>query len=402
MKTDDRTVIHLVFSMLSRLGSAAMRGVGLARIGVRRMTRARKRVMLYKSKSDFVGDMILMTGVVPHYRKLFPDATLEIVCNDVAVDLMQKADVFDAVWPMSRLSHKGRPSWLNVGRSDVFISLRRTVAPSDVDWMWSFLPVKTIGFAGDALIHCIGNLPEYRKLLVHECLLPNDGGESALHELDVQRKMLSKLGMDLSVEALKPKIPEAYVDPSIAQELEKLYNLASTPFYVCCPCGTKPIRAYSVENWRRVFSGLAPCVVALCATGKDWRDVLGLMAGAIEGVTFINLAGQTNLPQLAGLLRRADVVLAVESGPMHMAVALSRPLVAVCGRGHYGRFVPYPYEIPNARFLFGACEHGGCGWNCPHETGRCIHSIPVEAVVKSVCDVSQSRDVVNESTEALI
>lgn len=374
--------------MLSRLGFAAMRGFGLARVCVRRMTRARKRVMLYKSKSDFVGDMILMTGVVPHYRKLFPDATLEIVCNDVAVNLMRTTGVFDAVWPMSRLSHDGQPSWLNVGRSDVFISLRRTVAPSDVDWMSSFLPVKTIGFAGDALIHSIGNLPEYRKHLVRECSLPDDGGGSALHELDVQREMLSKLGMDLPVESLKPKIPEAYVDHSITQELERLYDLASTPFYVCCPCGTKPIRAYSVENWRRVFSDLAPCVVALCATGKDWRDVLGLMAGSIEGVTFINLAGQTNLPQLAGLLWRADVVLAVESGPMHMAVALSRPLVAVCGRGHYGRFVPYPYAIPNARFLFADCEHSGCDWNCCAEKAACINLIDPVEVCDAVREVS--------------
>lgn len=382
MKTDDRTVIHLVFSMLSRLGSAAMRGVGLARIGVRRMTRARKRVMLYKSKSDFVGDMILMTGVVPHYRKLFPDATLEIVCNDVAVDLMQKADVFDAVWPMSRLSYKGRPSWLNAGRCDTVISLRRTTSPLDEQWLRSFLPVRAVGFSGDVLNHRTGKLPSYRKLLERECELPDDGGGSVLHELDVQRKMLSMLGMDLPIEALKPRIPDAFVDHSVTAELESLYDLAKKPFYVCCPCGTNAIRSYGTQNWRRVFSGLAPCVVALCATGKDWRDMLGLVAEPIDGVTFVNLAGQTSLPQLAGLLCRADVVLAVESGPMHMAIALDRPLVAICGRGHYGRFVPYPYQNPNAMFLFADCEHSGCNWHCHAEKAACINRIePVD-----VCD----------------
>lgn len=368
--------------MGSRLGAAVMRGVGLARIFARRMTRVRKRVMLFKSKSDFIGDMVLMTGVVPHYRRLFPDATLEMVCNDVAVDLMQATNVFDAVWPMSRLSRKGRPSRLNAGRSDVFISLRRTVSPSDFKWMSSFPPVKAMGFAGDVLHHRIGKLPEYRKLLARACELSDDGGVSALHELDVQRKMLSMLGMEVPIESLRPKIPESYVDHSIAQELERLYGLDAAPFYVCCPCGSQAIRSYAVENWRRVFAGLAPCVAAVCATGKDWRDVLALMAEPPEGVTFVNLAGQTNLPQLAGLLCRADAVLSVDSGPMHMAIALERPLVAVCGRGHYGRFVPYPYEIPNARFLFGDCEHAGCNWNCHAETAACINRIdPAE-----VCD----------------
>ncbi|MGI5868127.1 MAG: glycosyltransferase family 9 protein [Kiritimatiellia bacterium] len=400
MKKEAHPAIHLLVSILSRIVAVAMRGVGLARICVRRMARGRKRVMLYKSKFDLLGDMILMTGVVPHYRRLFPDATLEMVCNDVAVDLMQAADVLDAVWPMSRLSRNGRPSWLNAGRSDVFISLRRTVFPPDVKWMSRFMPVKAIGFSGDALLHRIGKLPACRKLLALDCELPDDGGGSALHELDVQRKMLSMLGMDVPVEALRPKIPESYVDHSVARELEKLYDLDGRPFYVCCPCGSQPIRSYPAERWRRVFAGLAPCVVALCATGSDWREMLALMAEPPEGVAFVNLAGQTRLAQLAGLLRRADAVLAVESGPMHMAVALDRPLAAICGRGHYGRFVPYPFAMPNARFLFADCEHSGCDWNCHAETAACISQIdPAEVcdAVKEVVDASPCKALNPES-----
>lgn len=369
-------------SMLSRLGTAAKHSVGLTRICIRRATRARKRVMLFKSELDSLGDMVLMTGVVPHYRKLFPDATLEIICNAAAVDLMRATNAFDAVWPRSRLLHNGQPSWLNTGRSDIFISLRRTLFAPDVRWMSSFLPVKAIGFSGDVLNHRIGKLPAYRKLLARECELPDDGGGSSWHELDVQRKMLSMLGIDVPIESLRPKIPEAYVDRSMAQELEKLYDLDGRPLYVCCPCGSQSIRSYPVESWHRVFAGLAPCLVVLCATGSDWRDVLALMAEPPEGVTFINLAGQTDLPQLAGLLCRADAVLAVESGPMHMAIALERPLVAVCGRGHYGRFVPYPYAIDNARFLFTDCEHSGCNWNCYAEKAACVSRIDPD----EVCD----------------
>ena len=41
-----------------------------------------------------------------------------------------------------------------------------------------------------------------------------------------------------------------------------------------------------------------------------------------------NLTGQTTLPQLAALLRQADAMLANDTGPLHLAAALGRPVVA--------------------------------------------------------------------------
>jgi len=41
-----------------------------------------------------------------------------------------------------------------------------------------------------------------------------------------------------------------------------------------------------------------------------------------------NLTGQTTLPQLAALLGQADVMLANDTGPLHLAAALGRPVVA--------------------------------------------------------------------------
>jgi heptosyltransferase-1 len=42
----------------------------------------------------------------------------------------------------------------------------------------------------------------------------------------------------------------------------------------------------------------------------------------------LDLSGRTTLPQLAALLAVADVVLANDTGPLHLAVALGRPVVA--------------------------------------------------------------------------
>ncbi len=47
----------------------------------------------------------------------------------------------------------------------------------------------------------------------------------------------------------------------------------------------------------------------------------------LDGPT-LDLTGQTSLPQLAAILAEADAVLANDTGPMHLAAALGRPVVA--------------------------------------------------------------------------
>ena len=45
----------------------------------------------------------------------------------------------------------------------------------------------------------------------------------------------------------------------------------------------------------------------------------------------INLAGETTLSELAALIRRATICVTNDSGPMHLAVALDRPVVSIFG-----------------------------------------------------------------------
>lgn len=55
----------------------------------------------------------------------------------------------------------------------------------------------------------------------------------------------------------------------------------------------------------------------------------------------LNLVGMTTLPQLAALLDRADIVLANDSGPLHLAAALGRPVVAPYTCTTLARHGPY-------------------------------------------------------------
>ncbi len=61
---------------------------------------------------------------------------------------------------------------------------------------------------------------------------------------------------------------------------------------------------------------------------------------------FWNLVGQTPLVTLPALLASARLVICNDSGPMHLAAALGRPVVALFGPTSPDRFGPYPLSAP--------------------------------------------------------
>lgn len=65
----------------------------------------------------------------------------------------------------------------------------------------------------------------------------------------------------------------------------------------------------------------------------------------------MNVTAQTGIDQLPGLLEAADCVVSNDSGPMHLAAALGRPLVALFGPTSPEQFGPYPRQKDKQRII---------------------------------------------------
>ncbi|HKK19047.1 MAG TPA: glycosyltransferase family 9 protein, partial [Opitutales bacterium] len=63
---------------------------------------------------------------------------------------------------------------------------------------------------------------------------------------------------------------------------------------------------------------------------------------AMPETAFVNLTAQTGVDALPALLESAHCVVSNDSGPMHLAAALGRPLVALFGPTSPRQFGPYP------------------------------------------------------------
>ncbi len=78
-----------------------------------------------------------------------------------------------------------------------------------------------------------------------------------------------------------------------------------------------------------------------------------------------DLVNQTSFGELAALFTEADLVLSVDSGPVHLASYLNKPLVSIYRPGIFERWKPWPIEASRAIALTTACQ-------CPNKSKACI------------------------------
>jgi ADP-heptose:LPS heptosyltransferase len=61
------------------------------------------------------------------------------------------------------------------------------------------------------------------------------------------------------------------------------------------------------------------------------RDSVDVIVKSVGDPLAVNLAGRVNIPQLACLFEKADLVISNDSGPLHLAVAMETPTVSFFG-----------------------------------------------------------------------
>jgi heptosyltransferase-2 len=117
------------------------------------------------------------------------------------------------------------------------------------------------------------------------------------------------------------------------------------------------------------------------------QSILNLVSGEP-----LNLAGRTNLKQLAYALKRADIFITNDSGPMHLALAMGTPTVALFGPESPQRYGPlspkhlaiYKKHDCSPCIKFSQAKKVKCTQDL-----KCIREISVDEVFEGVKTLSQ-------------
>tara|TARA_R110000868_G_scaffold380784_1_gene646836 strand:+ start:7692 stop:8750 length:1059 start_codon:yes stop_codon:yes gene_type:complete len=124
--------------------------------------------------------------------------------------------------------------------------------------------------------------------------------------------------------------------PEEAEQWLQLHvDMAKRPLIVINPAASKPERNWVLSRYVELIQQLQQQyqaqIVLSGGPGKEEVELADNITQASKNV--INLVGKTNLKQLAALLRAADCVIAPDTGPAHLAIAMGSRVVglyAVC------------------------------------------------------------------------
>ena len=172
---------------------------------------------------------------------------------------------------------------------------------------------------------------------------------------------------------------------SAREHLEQEGLGPAEPYAVIAPGTRWPTKRWPEAHFAEVVRalashhGLRPVLIGMASEAEIARNVAQHGGSAV-----INLAGRTALPELIALIDGATIAVMHDSGPMHLATALGKPMVALYGPTSPARTGPYrrPETVARLDLDCAPCYLKKLA-DCPHQH-RCLRELTPATILERV------------------
>lgn len=342
-----------------------------------------------------LGDTLVATPALRALRKRFPDAHIMFWANKSGAQILKgnpdvnEVRVFSAVWTMRIPPHYDPNPLRKLARLLAYYghafanlireakNLRGETFDMAIDFMGTIyhyilmvlakIPVR-VGPAG------IGDW-----LLTHPVALPD---ERSVNE--VERLLMFVRAVGANTDDKKPFVavfPEA--EASVAEKLrQKGINPDDFLVVIHPGCASAPASRWRPEAWAKVADFLMrehKAKVVFNGVESERQEIEAIKAKMEEKAT--DLCGELTVQELVALLKRCNLFLTVNSGPMHIAASLGTPMVVVQGAWNVTRWRPYG---DNFKLIVKDVPCADCGHRMCPLTVSCMDMITPEEVIAAV------------------
>ncbi len=291
-------------------------------------------------RPDHLGDLIMTTPVLAAIRERAPHAQITMMVGPWSSEIVERHPAVDQLircrFPgFQRAAQKPLTPYILLWQTarqlrrreyDLAINLRP-------DFWW-----------GAALIYLAGiprrvgyAIQPGTPFLTHAlAFVPRQ--HSTVYNLRLASAGLEALGYPPLNEPCTPAryplvfTPTANEQTQVAERLAQNGLTTSTPFIVIHPGTGGAVKLWRSEAWAAIADELATTQnLRIILTGSPQeRPLLEEIARQMKNNTPL-LLNDITVGQLAALLGHARIVLGVDNGPLHLAVALDRPTLALFG-----------------------------------------------------------------------
>ena len=196
-----------------------------------------------------------------------------------------------------------------------------------------------------------------------------------IHAVDRYLKLLEPLGCSIG-EVRFPFVP-------FEEDIPLLKTLPSE-YAVIAPAAGKEANMWSAERFGQLAAKLK--IPAVIVSGKADIHIAEEVVAASGGEA-ISIAGETSIPELAAVIKRAEYLISNDTGPMHIAAALNTPVYAIFGPANPVRTGPYGniHTVISANLPCSPCyKKKKC------EKGDCLKLLTVDMIYDVINGVRES------------
>ncbi len=319
------------------------------------------KILIYRISS--IGDILLTTPVVRCLRKALPDAQIHFITRRKYKDLLDDHPDLDKLWLVEH-SPLEIADDLKREHYDLMIDLHRNIRSIR---LWLKLRVKRRTFPKL-------NIRKWLLTSMRINVLPD------VHITDRYFRAVQHLGVRNDGNGLSFFLPDT--DESLNS------RLPAEPYVVLALGGTFKTKRYPADLCS-MFIELSPYPIVLLGGETELNDAREM--AALSPQKTINLCAELSLKQSAQVINQAAVVVANDTGMMHLASALKKPLVSIWGSTipAFGMYPCFPSSmndlsviVENNNLKCRPCSKLGFD-QCPKGHFRCMRDIQPEIIIQA-------------------
>ena len=322
---------------------------------------------------SWIGDCVMAQPSLAMLRQQYPDAVIHVFAPKWSLPVLKRMPEVDEV--LENPFGHGELKLLKRIKLGRTLSkqgfIRALILPNSMKSAlvpyFAKIPIRT-GFVGEMRYHLINDIR-----VLNEAKLPK--------MVDRYTSLSYPTNQSLPINSPMPVLS---VDlQSQAESVEKFSLNLESPIVAICPGAEYGVaKRWSTRHFAQVVKQCVAngCQVWYFGSNKDAPIAQEIIE--LSGGLGINLCGKTKLDEAVDLLALSSVVVCNDSGLMHIAAALQRPIVVIYGSSSADHTPPLSecVEILSLNLECSPCFER----ECPLGHMRCLEDLSHEVVLNSI------------------
>lgn len=349
------------------------------------MTKQNKKLKILIFNVNWLGDVLFSTPAIKLIRKIYPRAFISCIVPPRCEEILEGNPNLDEIIVFDEKGiHRG-----------LWEKLKFVKLLYHKKFNKAFLFHRSFT---RALLLCLARIPErigyYTKkrfyLLTSAIKSPD---MSKIHRADYYLYMVGEYENYTGEMNFRPDFFISQGDNEKVDALLKEEGVKSNDFSVVLnPGGNWAQKRWPKEN----FSVLSAVLIRdydakIILTGAAKDKKLADEIADLSGMPLINLCGKTTLKQLAALMRKVDVAVSNDSGPLHIASSVGAKIIGIFGPTSI--LLTGPYKIDNSKTI---SKDVGCVIPCYKQNCsdiRCMKAVTVDDVLEQIKKITGKIDI---------